>query len=87
MLLLDQWMLFKLKNLVEKLHEDYESYQFYRAYQKLNHFFTVTLSSFYLDVLKDRLYTCHPESLKRRASQSVFFHLLHHLVPILSPHF
>ena len=82
---LDQWMLVELNQLVIKTKEAYESFNFYKVYHLLNHFFTVHLSSFYLDILKDRLYTWKTSSFERRASQLVFYHLLSSLIRIIAP--
>ena len=81
----DQWMMIQLGQLITSVIKDYEDYAFYRAYQKFNHFFTVTLSSFYLDIIKDRLYTFSKESLERRQAQTVLYHLLDHLPVLMAP--
>ncbi|MBL7686065.1 MAG: isoleucine--tRNA ligase [Deltaproteobacteria bacterium] len=72
---LDQWALNALVRLSERLKKSYESYEFHQIYHGLNHFCTVELSSFYLDILKDRLYTSAPTSAERRAAQTVLFEL------------
>jgi isoleucyl-tRNA synthetase len=82
---LDQWALCHLNKTVQKVTEAYEQYNFYEIYHALNVFFTVDLSAFYLDVLKDRLYTGKKNGLKRRSSQTVFYHLLTHLTRMLAP--
>ena len=53
----------------------YRRYEFHDAMQKLRHFCSLELGSFYLDVLKDRLYTCPQESFARRSAQGVLWHL------------
>lgn len=81
----DQWMMIQLAHLASSLTKDYEDYAFHKVYQKLNHFFTVTLSSFYLDIIKDRLYTFPQRSLARRQAQTVLYHLLDHLCLLMAP--
>jgi isoleucyl-tRNA synthetase len=81
----DRWALIKLNELIEKVTEAYESYNFYKVYHALNHFFTVELSATYLDILKDRLYTGKATGLKRRASQTVIYELLTHLTRMMAP--
>ena len=82
---IDLWTLMKLNHLTQQCQKDYQKYDFHKVYHYLNYFFTVDLSSIYLDILKDRLYTAKKTGLKRRASQTVFYHLLHHLTLIMAP--
>jgi isoleucyl-tRNA synthetase len=82
---IDRWALIKLNELIEKVTEAYESYNFYKVYHALNHFFTVELSATYLDILKDRLYTGKTTGLKRRSSQTVIYELLTHLTRMMAP--
>ena len=82
---LDKYALSQLSNLTKKCHSYYENYEFYKVYHALNQFFTVFLSSFYLDILKDRLYTWKENGKPRRSAQSILHHLLWTLCPIMSP--
>ena len=81
----DQWLIIQLNELIGSITQDYEEYAFYKVCQRLNHFFTVTLSSFYLDIIKDRLYTFPKESLERRQAQSVLYQLLDSLLVLMAP--
>ena len=81
----DQWMMIQLNQLIDSVTKDYEDYVFYKAYQKFNQFFTVTLSSFYLDIIKDRLYTFPKESLERRQAQTALYHLIDQLCVLMAP--
>lgn len=81
----DQWMLAQLNALIESSTEAFDQFAFYKVYHLLNHFFTVTLSSFYLDIIKDRLYTFGKESPERRQAQTVIYHTLNHLLPLMAP--
>ena len=81
----DQWILSKLHNLVQKNRAYYEAFQFHQIYQSLNTFFKVDLSSLYLDILKDRLYTFKQKGLERRSAQTALYHLLTNLLQLMSP--
>lgn len=82
---LDRWALCRLNETIKKVTDAYEKYNFFEIYHALNVFFTVDLSAFYLDVLKDRLYTGQKNGLKRRSSQTVFHELLQNLSRMLAP--
>ncbi|MFP4056984.1 MAG: isoleucine--tRNA ligase [Candidatus Brocadiia bacterium] len=83
--LVDAWALARTGEVVAEVREAYESYQFYRVYQRLYRFCTVDLSSFYFDVIKDRLYCEAPDSPARRSAQTVLAHILDALVRVLAP--
>ena len=82
---LDRWALNAFARLTERLTQAFEAYEFHQIYHSLNQFCTVDLSSFYLDILKDRLYTSAPESPERRAAQTVLFELARGLTIWMSP--
>ncbi len=82
---LDQWALNEYTELLEKVTEAYDNYEFYKVYHALNNFFTVTLSATYLDVLKDRLYTWKPDGIPRRSSQTVLWIMTDGLVRMMAP--
>ena len=82
---LDRWVLGRLNELIKKTTAAYDAYEFYKVYHALNTFFTVDLSAGYLDMMKDRLYTWKKDSPGRRATQTVMYQLLHHLVRIMAP--
>ena len=83
--LIDKFALHKLNKLVAEVTEAFEHYEFYKYFQCLQNFAAVDLSSFYLDIVKDRLYTAGKKSLSRRACQTVLYEILHTLVRILAP--
>ena len=60
-------------------------YEFYKYFQCLQNFAAVDLSAFYLDIVKDRLYTSGKKSLSRRACQTVMYEILQALVRIIMP--
>ena len=66
---LDRYMLARTRDLTEKILDWYAAFEFHRVYQALNEFAIVDLSSFYLDALKDRMYTFAPASQVRRSAQ------------------
>ena len=82
---IDKFALSKLNKLVVEVTEAFESYEFYKYFQCLQNFAAVDLSSFYLDIVKDRLYTSGKKSLSRRACQTVLYETMHALVRVLTP--
>ncbi len=82
---IDKFALHKLNVLIENVTEAFENYEFYKYFQYLQNFAAVDLSAFYLDIVKDRLYTQGKKSLSRRACQTVMFEILQTLVRILVP--
>ena len=83
--LIDKFALHKLNKLISEVTESFENYEFYKYFQSLQNFAAVDLSSFYLDIVKDRLYTAGKKSLSRRACQTVLYEILNTLVRILVP--
>jgi isoleucyl-tRNA synthetase len=82
---LDRYMLARTRELTEKILAWYEGFEFHRVYQAVNEFAIVDLSAFYLDVLKDRMYTFAPTSLERRSAQTVLWLITEALVRLLAP--
>ena len=82
---LDKWALLRLEQVRETVTEAYENYEFHVVYHTIHNFCTVDLSSIYLDILKDRLYTSLPNSLERRAAQTTMYEILKTLVKMISP--
>lgn len=82
---LDKFALHKLNRLAKDVTEAFDNYEFYKYFQYLQNFAAVDLSAFYLDIVKDRLYTAGKKSLSRRACQSVLFEISQALVRILAP--
>lgn len=82
---LDKFALHKLNQLAKQVTEAFENYEFYKYFQHLQNFAAVDLSAFYLDIVKDRLYTAGKKSLSRRACQTVLFEISQALVRILAP--
>jgi len=82
---LDRYMLARTRELTEKILGWYEAFEFHRIYHAVNEFAIVDLSSFYLDVLKDRMYTFAPTSLARRSAQTVLWQITEALVRLVAP--
>jgi isoleucyl-tRNA synthetase len=82
---LDRWALAKFEQFRLKVKNGYEKYEFHSIYQGLNYFCGTTMSSFYLDILKDRLYVSGTDSHLRRSAQTVLFTILDGLLRLLSP--
>ncbi|MBF0479416.1 MAG: isoleucine--tRNA ligase [Candidatus Omnitrophica bacterium] len=82
---LDQWALTRLYAMMSRIQAHYESYEFSKVYQEIYHFCNEDLSSFYLDILKDRLYISSTRSLERRSAQTVLYHILNHLIRAMAP--
>jgi isoleucyl-tRNA synthetase len=82
---LDRYMLARTRDLTEKILGWYAGFEFHRVYQAVNEFAIVDLSSFYLDVLKDRMYTFAPTSKERRSAQTVLWQITEALVRLVAP--
>jgi isoleucyl-tRNA synthetase len=82
---LDRLTLTRLTKLTERVGRAYEKYEFHTIYHSIHNFCTVDLSSFYLDIIKDRLYTFKAQSAGRRAAQTTIYSVLDHLVRLIAP--
>ena len=82
---LDRYMLARTRELTEKILEWYAAFEFHRVYQAVNEFAIVDLSAFYLDVLKDRMYTFAPSNPARRSAQTVLWQITEALVRLVAP--
>jgi len=82
---LDRYMLARTRDLTEKIRDWYAAFEFHRVYHAVNEFAVVDLSSFYLDVLKDRMYTFAPTSLARRSAQTVLWKITEALARLVAP--
>ena len=81
----DRWALGKLNAVIRDATAAYEKFEFYKVYQRVYQFCAVELSSFYLDVLKDRLYAERPDGPDRRAAQYVLARLHDAMTRLLAP--
>lgn len=72
---LDRWAMLKLGQLVNKVTKAYADYEFHVVYHAVHNFCTVDMSAFYLDIVKDRLYSTAPDSQSRRSAQSAIYEI------------
>ena len=82
---IDKWALLRLNKLIRECTQSYDKYDFHGAYHAINQFCVTDMSNFYLDIIKDRLYTYKVESKERRAAQYTMYKILSALVRILAP--
>ena len=85
MLPLDRWAVDCAVQLQENVKRAYDDYQFLKIYQKVHHFCAVDMGAFYLDILKDRLYTTAYHSTSRRSAQTAMYHVLEAMVRWIAP--
>ncbi len=69
----------------EQIRPAYDTYEFHRVAQGLQHFCSEDLGAFYLDILKDRLYTMHAESAGRRSAQNALYHIVQAMTRWMAP--
>ncbi|MCL5056793.1 MAG: isoleucine--tRNA ligase [Actinobacteria bacterium] len=82
---IDRWALMRLQKVVERVLAGYRDYEYHVVYHAIHNFCTVDMSSLYLDIIKDRLYTAAPSSRERRSAQTVMHEVLGALVRLLAP--
>lgn len=82
---LDRWALYELAVVKEAVEAAYERYDFLEVYKRFYSFCNETLSGIYLDILKDRLYTCAAKSTERLSAQTALCEILDVMVRLLAP--
>ncbi|MFP4021668.1 MAG: isoleucine--tRNA ligase [Halanaerobium sp.] len=82
---LDRWIMIRLQDLIKKITSAFEKYEYHRVYHDVHNFCTVEMSSLYMDITKDRLYTDATDSLSRRSAQSTLYDIMMALVITLAP--
>ncbi|WP_416307572.1 isoleucine--tRNA ligase [Neptunicella sp. SCSIO 80796] len=82
---LDLWAVQRAEQLQQELLVDYDNYDFLQICQKLMHFCSIEMGSFYLDIIKDRQYTAKADSVARRSCQTALFHIAEALVRWIAP--
>ncbi len=85
MIAVDRWAVDRAYSVQQEVIAAYEVYNFHRVYQAVHNFCAVEMGGFYLDVLKDRLYTTGATSTARRSAQTAMHHILQALVRWLAP--
>jgi isoleucyl-tRNA synthetase len=82
---IDQYALELIVQLQAEVKNDYERYEFHLVAQKLQAFCSEEMGGFYLDILKDRLYTAGENSHARRSAQNALYHITHSLTRLMAP--
>jgi isoleucyl-tRNA synthetase len=85
MLPLDRWAITKLNELIDKVEDAYKDYEFHVISHAINDFCVVELSSFYLDIIKDRLYCEEKDGLARRSAQTALYLILDSMTKMFAP--
>jgi len=85
LLALDAWALQRARDLQGEITAAYRDYQFHLIYQKIHNFCVVDLGGYYLDIIKDRLYTTPAQSQARRSAQTAMWHIAEGMVRWLAP--
>jgi isoleucyl-tRNA synthetase len=82
---IDRWALSRLEGLVKRVLNAYQTYEFHVLYHAMHNFCAVDMSAFYLDVLKDRLYTSPATGPARRSAQTAMYRILDALTRMMAP--
>lgn len=82
---LDRYAVIQLNRMIDRVIKAYESYDFHVVYQAIHHFCAVEMSSFYLDIIKDRLYVSAPDDPERKAAQTVIYDALVAITRLMAP--
>lgn len=82
---LDRWALSRLESLVGRVETCYNEYEFHVLYHAVHNYCSVELSATYLDIIKDRIYTCATTSLERRSAQTAMYRILDALTRLIAP--
>jgi len=82
---IDRWILHRLQEMNQRVQKAYSEFEFHVVYHTLHNFCVLDLSAIYLDIIKDRLYTYPPKSLKRRSAQTAMNEILEVIVRLMAP--
>jgi isoleucyl-tRNA synthetase len=82
---IDRWALHRLQKLIQRVRKAYDDYEFHIVFHSIHNFCAVDMSAFYLDILKDRLYTARATSVERRSGQTVMYAILSAMVRLMAP--
>jgi isoleucyl-tRNA synthetase len=82
---IDRWALHRLQKLVQRVGKAYDDFEFHIVFHSIHNFCAVDMSAFYLDILKDRLYTAKKFSTGRRSGQTAMEKILSTLVRLMAP--
>ncbi len=82
---IDRWALLKLQKLIQRVEKAYDEFEFHVVFHSVHNFCAVDMSAFYLDILKDRLYTAKTKSIERRSGQTAMHAVLSAMVRLMAP--
>ncbi len=82
---LDRWAIARARAVQTDIADYYEKYEFHRVYQNVHNFCVLDMGGFYLDVIKDRLYTTGVDSVPRRSAQTALYHIAEAMVRWIAP--
>jgi isoleucyl-tRNA synthetase len=82
---IDRWALHRLQKLIQRVQKGYDDFEFHVVFHSIHNFCAVDMSAYYLDILKDRLYTAKAGSIERRSGQTVMFDILSSMVRLMAP--
>ncbi len=85
LLALDRWAIGKAYTTQQQIQKNYDQYNFLQVVQHINHFCSVDMSNFYLDIIKDRQYTAKQGGIAQRSCQTAMYHIIHALVRWMTP--
>ncbi len=85
LLALDQWAIDRALQLQNEIRQGFEEYNFHSVYQRIHNFCSTELGGFYLDIVKDRQYTCQPDSHARRSAQTAMYHIIEAMTRWIAP--
>jgi isoleucyl-tRNA synthetase len=82
---IDRWALHRLQKLIQRVEKAYDDFEFHVVFHAVHNFCAVDMSAFYLDILKDRLYTARTASVERRSGQTAMHKILSTVVRLMAP--
>jgi len=82
---IDRWAMHRLQKLVQRVQKAYDEFEFHVVFHSLHNFCAVDMSAFYLDILKDRLYTSKTASIERRSGQTAMHAILSVMMRLMAP--
>ena len=82
---IDRWALHRLQKLIQRIRKAYDDLEFHIVFHSIHNFCAVDMSAFYLDILKDRLYTTGASSVERRSGQTAMHEILSSMVRLMAP--
>jgi len=82
---IDRWALMRLQKLISRVEKAYDDFEFHVVFHAIHNFCAVDMSAFYLDILKDRLYTAKTASIERRSGQTAMHAILSSMVRLMAP--